>query len=197
LRRHRRSAAASNCVHCGYSWRGLPAGHACPECGLPRDEHTTVVTARGPWGLSLLSVAALVLFAWGLLSLADIALAIFAILAVGIGGVIADVIEIVLLAAIGFWAVRFLFRIWTIRRYAAVTPEGIWVRSLLGERRVPWREFQYVQMNAFIPTIFAAGAEPYRVRMVGVFRDRAAFDRFDEAAEAAFARYRTGSPGAA
>ena len=25
------------CLHCGYSLRGLPAGHNCPECGHPSD----------------------------------------------------------------------------------------------------------------------------------------------------------------
>ena len=28
------------CVECGYSLRGLPARHACPECGLEYDEHS-------------------------------------------------------------------------------------------------------------------------------------------------------------
>ncbi len=28
------------CLHCGYSLRGLPAGHKCPECGHPSDRES-------------------------------------------------------------------------------------------------------------------------------------------------------------
>ncbi len=28
------------CLHCGYSLRGLPAGHNCPECGNPSDRES-------------------------------------------------------------------------------------------------------------------------------------------------------------
>ncbi len=28
------------CLHCGYSLRGLPAGHNCPECGHPSDRES-------------------------------------------------------------------------------------------------------------------------------------------------------------
>ena len=37
------------CVRCGYSLRGLPANHACPECGLRFDERCSVYAApRAP-----------------------------------------------------------------------------------------------------------------------------------------------------
>ena len=32
--------APDRCLHCAYSLRGLPAAHACPECGQSYDQHT-------------------------------------------------------------------------------------------------------------------------------------------------------------
>ncbi len=36
------------CVRCGYSFRGLPADHACPECGLRFDEECELYRAANP-----------------------------------------------------------------------------------------------------------------------------------------------------
>jgi predicted RNA-binding Zn-ribbon protein involved in translation (DUF1610 family) len=36
------------CVRCGYSLRGLPANHACPECGLRFDERCTLYRVTNP-----------------------------------------------------------------------------------------------------------------------------------------------------
>ena len=35
----------TNCVRCGYSLRGLPANHFCPECGLRFDERCVLFRA--------------------------------------------------------------------------------------------------------------------------------------------------------
>lgn len=37
-----------NCVRCGYSLRGLPANHACPECGLRFDEDCELYPVTNP-----------------------------------------------------------------------------------------------------------------------------------------------------
>lgn len=36
------------CVRCGYSLRGLPANHACPECGLRFDERCALYRVTNP-----------------------------------------------------------------------------------------------------------------------------------------------------
>lgn len=44
----------SHCPRCGYALIGLPAAHACPECGLTYDERTRCWRAERPWRRVLL-----------------------------------------------------------------------------------------------------------------------------------------------
>ena len=178
----------STCPSCAYSFRGLPVDRACPECGFQRDEHTLVFTARGLRGITLLSLAAGSTCGYFILTLAQV---LIWMLSLAVGSIIAEAVGptfvIVALSAYpAYLAVRVCLR----RRYVAATPAGIHVRSLTQERFVPWSDFRYVQMFAFIPTIFADGDEPYRVSLMGIFGSRRRFDAFDEAAEAAFQRWR-------
>ena len=178
----------STCPKCAYSFRGLPIDHACPECGFQRDEHTLVFEARGLRGITLLSLVATSV--WGCFVFA-LAQAMSLLLVLAVGAIIAEAISLpVFIVALTAYPTYLAVRVCSRRRYVAVTPAGIHVRSLSEECFIPWSEFRYVQMYALIPTIFADGDEPYRVSLMGVLGSRRRFDAFDEAAEAAVERWR-------
>ena len=175
------------CVHCGYSQTGLPAVHACPECGFQYDDQMYIIRAKGPWGLSALNLFAMLFTVVFFRSMAQPPIDF---LAEFVGESIANGLGLLVLVAVVIWFVRIFIRLWTTNRYAAVTPTGIRARTLSGEISVPWSEFEYLQMRGFIPTLFARGKEHYCVQLLGVFGNRRRFDKFDDAAEAALGRYR-------
>jgi hypothetical protein len=148
------------------------------------------VQARGPWGISFLSILALFYAGYFGYSLVAIPLVLLGLL---IGEVAAGVLGILLLLAIVGEFGFLLIRLWVRKRYAAVTHAGLQARTLFRMAFVPWDEFRYIQMYAFIPTIFAEGKQPYRVHLIGVFGSRRRFDEFDEASDAALQRYRASS----
>lgn len=48
------SPVFGHCVRCGYSLRGLPANHACPECGLRFDERCELYRVKDPKQVAIL-----------------------------------------------------------------------------------------------------------------------------------------------
>ena len=175
------------CVHCGYSLRGLPVDRACPECGFTRDEHTYIMKARGPWEISFLGLISLSFSVLFLISIAEIPLTFLAIL---VGERAAGILALVLLLGAVIWCLRVIVRLWTVKRYAAVTPGGLRARSLFAEIVVPWTEFRYFQMYGFVPTLFREGSQAYRIYLVGIFPNRRSFTEFDEEVEKGLVRYR-------
>ena len=125
--------------------------------------------------------------AYVLYLLARLPLALFAF---SLGGAVADVLEYVLVIAFTAYALYLLIRLWFRRRYAAITPAGIQVRTLTRERLIPWSEFRQVQMFALMPAIYGEGRRAYRIYLTGIFSNRRQFNQFDEMVEAASERYR-------
>ncbi len=124
------------CVRCDYSLRGLPANHACPECGLRYDERCEMYEAVNPRGMTL--IVALIL-GYGLSGIDDLPLlADFATLSAGKRvEVLAGLFCILLIPICISYAVRF-FRS---RKYVAVTSDGLML-CLAGvcEDLIPWSD---------------------------------------------------------
>lgn len=92
--------------------------------------------------------------------------------------------------ATGGIVVAILYTLYRPSNYAAVTPNGLYVRQGGGTRRVPWHEFRYIGRHGLVRTVFAEGGQPYRISLIGIFSSQADFDRFDEAVEEAVERHR-------
>lgn len=52
-------APFKRCPRCAYALRGLPADHACPECGLRYDPESRVYRPKNPWAATIVMVVAL------------------------------------------------------------------------------------------------------------------------------------------
>ncbi|MCP4246338.1 MAG: hypothetical protein GY778_04745 [bacterium] len=124
----------AKCVRCGYSLRGLPARHACPECGLRYDERCALYKVLNPKAVIALWVC---IFGGGWVNLKNLpaltsldsvswwrkVLALFAVM----------------------WVVILVFGVWwLVRMYrrgflVAVTADGLIVRIMGFDGQViPW-----------------------------------------------------------
>lgn len=124
------------CVRCGYSLRGLPANHRCPECGLRFDERCALYRVTNPRQLLAFW---LMILGGGWVSLKN--LPHFANLAGASAwetvGALAGALWIVFVAA-GIW--------FFVRRYrrgfeVAITGDGLILRLPgFSEDLIPWRD---------------------------------------------------------
>jgi predicted RNA-binding Zn-ribbon protein involved in translation (DUF1610 family) len=129
-----RSPVFGHCARCGYSLRGLPAKHACPECGLRFDERCELYRAKNPKQVAVLW---LVILGGGWPSLRNVPhLA-------NLGG--ATAWEMVGALAAALWIVLAAAGLWFfVRRYrrgfrVAVTTDGLVVDlPAIQQGLVPW-----------------------------------------------------------
>jgi hypothetical protein len=125
-----------NCARCGYSLRGLPANHACPECGLRFDEQCALYRVTNP---RQLMVFWLMVFGGGWVALKH--LPHFA----NLGG--ASAWEMIGALAGVVWIVCVPIAVWFIvRSYrrgfeVAITSDGLIVRLPgFSDDLIPWRD---------------------------------------------------------
>lgn len=107
------------CPRCDYSLKGLPANHACPECGLRYDEQSEVYRAGGRWSVARApwrSTAAFVAMLGGMVYLAVAARSLLRTVSAGSA----------MLAALVF--VWLLVRARRAQPMVAVLPDGLYVR---------------------------------------------------------------------
>ncbi len=126
-----------NCPVCHYSLRGLPASHRCPECGFEYDEHTLIWRPARRRG-----VYAVLVFVglWALYEAVQLARSVVATHPTLSREMI---LGAVLLPIIGV----LLFRLWRAARrgrFIAVTPHGVFARSVHREESIPWHAIEHV-----------------------------------------------------
>jgi predicted RNA-binding Zn-ribbon protein involved in translation (DUF1610 family) len=128
--------AFKKCVRCGYSLRGLPANHVCPECGLRFDERCALYRVTNPKQLLVLWI---MIFGGGWVSLRN--LRHFANLASASPwekvGAFAGVLWVVFVAAAAWYLARRCRR----GLKVAITSDGL-ILHLPGfsEDLIPWND---------------------------------------------------------
>lgn len=135
------------CVRCGYFLRGLPANHACPECGLRFDEDCALYRVTNPKQVLAFSI---MILAGGWVSLKNLPhLANFAAASAWDKiGALAAALWIVFVVA-GTWFI--------VRRYrqgyeVAVTADGLIIHlPALPDDLIPWSDIASVDLQARAP----------------------------------------------
>lgn len=146
----------SQCANCRYSLKGLPRTHRCPECGLHYDEWTRIWRPRYPaW--AYWTPLGMVLLVVGL-DLDDIARGDWS-------GVLWKLIFVGPIIGFGVWQIRRANRK---GRYAAITPEGVWMRTSDVETTVAWTEFSDAQAKARNKVVIACH-DGRRILVEGIF----------------------------
>lgn len=162
-----------SCPRCGYSLQGLPADHACPECGLRYDSHSTVYRHLHPaavFGMMGGGVA----WTWGWVNLFHAY------------HVVPRPWRIVILA---FWTLfgiatilgaRYCYRLYKRGLLVAVLPDGLYVRlQRLDGEFIPWSNIARAAANKGVKSVALFIRDSRTVRDVtGVFRSPAEVERF-------------------
>jgi len=123
-------------VRCGYSLRGLPARHACPECGLHFDERCELYRVRNPKAAILIWVLFLGGGWWNLENLPYL----FSLAGASVWQKIGALAAVVYLIVAAFGAF-YLLRLYRRGQVAAVTSDGLFLR-LVGHNAelIPWEK---------------------------------------------------------
>ena len=168
-----------SCPRCDYSLRGLPADHACPECGLRYDARSVISRAAMPKAafLALLGF----LYGGGVL----FRIVFYGPVVPGAPCVIFFLLFLALVGGFGFT----LWRLVTIDRrgqLVAALPDGLHLRLVQpADRVIPWDNITRVAVK---PGKWRIGAVVFLKKertvmdVTGVFKDRAAVERLVEAA---------------
>lgn len=135
------------CVRCGYSLRGLPANHACPECGLRFDEGCALYRVTNP---KQVLASSIMILAGGWVSLKNLPhLANFAA---------ASAWDKIGALAAALWIVFVIAGTWFIvRRYrqgyeVAVTTDGLIIHlPALPDDLIPWADIARVELQPRAP----------------------------------------------
>lgn len=124
----REEALLQRCPRCTYRLRGLPAVHACPECGFEVDRRWTVFGGRsaalGPRWVTDQTMLLVILLPATVVS--------------GIAAYLAQVVWIALLPAVVIVLLLLLMR-WPPRAFVALGPTGVYVYRKRGRvEQYPW-----------------------------------------------------------
>ncbi len=165
-----------SCVQCGYSLKGLPGNHACPECGLRFDERSQV-WRKGP---------GIVVFVGMLGYLGSIGALIQ--MPRAFGG-FSNVIKAVVVLGVVVYVTSFLWLAWFCWRrfrqddFVATLPDGVYSRiARFRPTLTPWSDISRVTAA---PGHAAIVLKDKSVRnILGVFRGREEVVRFVAAVEA-------------
>ncbi len=173
----------TECPQCGYSLRGLPETHHCPECGLAYDAASELFKHVNPKALVWSVVAVAIGGLWVLVNSASVTRALpgawmwlsvlFAIFYIGV----------VLWIAWRFWR--------TYRRgpMVATMPDALWIRlDRVADERIRWNNISRAVVNRATKgaTLFLAPSRTTR-DIVGVFKIPGDAARFVEQVEARIA----------
>lgn len=166
------------CPRCGYSLRGLPADHACPECGLRYDERSLLFRRRlsGRVWLNLLGFLGGAMIVW-------LDLAWFMRLGVWRwpGSPYLALAYLGMLA----WVAVHIWRQWRLGRMVAVLPEGLlfrWDRPAM--EWVPWSNISRVVVGpSRLGVVIFLRRERTTRDLWGVFRSRDEAERLVAAAD--------------
>lgn len=177
------------CPRCGYSLRGLPADHACPECGLGYDHECEMYRAVKPIPVfasmgGLFAVFGLVNVFRGFPSWP-------------IEWQIITILLGALCIAVVVFAVRRLRMLNRRGRYVAVTGDGLLVRmERLKPEFIPWIHISRVRLRSRPRgvTIFIKDKTLVH-RIDGVFAKQQDTDRFVEQVEARIRAIDADAPG--
>ncbi len=177
------------CPRCGYSLTGLPAEHACPECGGRYDRMTAIWRQRSNWAAIVPAIVWLVLLV-GLLAMKGVEFLNNRGGPLGRGPAIA-------------WLVVGPFVLWravrelNVRRaglFVACLPEGLALRQPeIGRLTYPWSDIESVSESSRFPRrpgalIRTPGGG--RLHITGVFRARTDVSAFVECTRAHLSRAR-------
>lgn len=181
------------CLKCGYSLRGLPASHHCPECGLPFDERSFVWTLRHRKRIGAgLAATLFYLYAVSLfLNLGSLLLRS--------AGDAFRMIPVIGFGLLMVYLARKYILIWWRGYLAATMPTGLYLRvDSANLEFIPWTSISRaaIKPSAFGAVIFLKHEKLVR-DIVGPFRNREEAAAFVEVVSERIASYHAAhSPGA-
>ncbi len=130
------------CPRCGYSLQGLPADHACPECGLRYDRESEVYKHRNLKAL-FLGLLGFVGGAGGMVNLARVYGNAGALWRMGI------IFCVVVYFVGAVWLARYVYRLYRSGPLVAILPDGLYVRLRRVEGQwTAWKDVSGVQFRA-------------------------------------------------
>ena len=175
------------CPDCGYRLYGLPPPHRCPECGFPYDEHTRVWRPRRPWKVYIYVVGVPVLWLSALVN----GVAQSYMLSAGPPEplrYVAVVLNWSAVVGVPIFAIWRAFRSNRRGRFAAITPEGVRVRTRDFDADLPWGDIvEVIPKRAGDPSIVTRDGKTYAIHFI--FDDPHDVARFCRAATSAKQRY--------
>lgn len=170
---HHRAPSSETCPLCGYSLRGLPPEHRCPECGFAYDRHTHVWRAPRFWRFAGLELALLALLWCGWIIRAQWAARLplppnfwFAT------------------AIIVGWSLLFARRlaVFYAGPFVATTPAGVMMRiRSTSVRQIPWDRILRVEIRQGAARKFArlvVAPDRRKINVSGVLQDDGAAEQF-------------------
>lgn len=144
------------CFECNYPLRGLPERHKCPECGGEYDLRTLVWRPRRSWTVVFAQWFVIVLLAresLGLLDQFDLTSP----------RTVLRIVFLFVIFSVFVSSIRGMWRLLRLGRFAAVSPDGIRVRTKDLDMTWAWDEIDHV----------VGGAEPVEI-VTGPMNERIA-----------------------
>lgn len=169
----------NKCSECGYSLEGLPAAHACPECGLRYDELSCVHVQRTePVKIVLTVVLAGICLGYETLNTVKMG-------DIGSGFGCLSVLYVFVLAEIA----RIIW--WPVSR-TALLPDGIsFAKGRRTPRLIPWSQVTGVEAGMRgNPRVVAKLAGGSSIELMSRFWNRKDTDAFAELVRACMGRYK-------
>jgi len=167
----------SHCPRCGYALTGLPAAHACPECGLIYDERMRYWRAERPWRRMLLL---------GIINGVIVAVAVVAHLYYRAYAPFSFMPRKLWFgcSAIAIGLAHFGLTLWSLacRPYVATLPQGLaWRLRGQTDHLVPWRDVRGVHIRPGGDRSFVRvqlGVRPWSLDVTSLLPDVRAADSF-------------------